>query len=298
MAIFNLRTKFLFFLSLTQSWNGLVGAHVLKQSCINHSCSAKRVTVSNPPVNLWDANVITEFNALMLSLNNQNEIKVVVFDSDTADFWAAPIDLNIFLPDAIPGRNSSALLEMYYENLGLLLTTPVIFIGEVNGRAWGAGDEHLLRMDMRFAGPNAQFGAPEAAVGLIHVGGMQQLVRLIGPGRASEYMLAAAQVSGTEAARVGWVNSVHPTAKALRAHVDGLATRISLFAVETIRATKASIAEQAPSKEALGNDRARFDQLGALPLVQGNVEAIIRLSHNQSKSWEENNNDNIVRYLY
>ncbi|KFZ14221.1 hypothetical protein V501_03360 [Pseudogymnoascus sp. VKM F-4519 (FW-2642)] len=298
MAIFKLATKCLFLLSLTQPWHGFAGAEVLKQSCINHSCSAKRVTLSNPPVNLWDANVITGFNALMLSLNSQDETKVVVFDSDTADFWAAPIDLNIFLPDAIPGRNSSALLEMYYANLDLLLTTPVIFIGEVNGRAWGAGDEHLLRMDMRFAGPGAQFGASEAAVGLIHVGGMQQLVRLIGPGRASEYMLAAAQVSATEAARVGWVNSVHPTAKALRAHVDGLAARISLFPIETIRATKASIAEQAPLKAALENDRARFDQLAALPLVQQNVEAIIRLSHNQSKSWEENNNDNIVRQLY
>lgn len=298
MTVFKLATKCLFFLSLTQPWHGLVGAQVLKQSCINQSCSAKRVTLSNPPVNLWDANVITEFNALMLSLNNQTDTKVVVFDSETADFWAAPIDLNIFLPDAIPGRNSSALLELYYANLDHLLTTPVIFIGEVNGRAWGAGDEHLLRMDMRFAGPDAQFGAPEAAVGLIHVGGMQQLVRLIGPGRASEYMLAAAQVSATEAARVGWVNSVHPTAKALRAHVDDLAARISLFAIETIRTTKASIAEQAPSNVALDNDRARFDQLAALPIVQENVEAIIRLSHNQSKSWEENNNNNIVRQLY
>lgn len=298
MTVFKLATKCLFFLSLTQPWHGLIGAQVLKQSCINQSCSAKRVTLSNPPVNLWDANVITEFNALMLSLNNQTDTKVVVFDSETADFWAAPIDLNIFLPDAIPGRNSSALLELYYANLDHLLTTPVIFIGEVNGRAWGAGDEHLLRMDMRFAGPDAQFGAPEAAVGLIHVGGMQQLVRLIGPGRASEYMLAAAQVSATEAARVGWVNSVHPTTKALRAHVDDLAARISLFAIETIRTTKASIAEQAPSNVALDNDRARFDQLAALPIVQENVEAIIRLSHNQSKSWEENNNNNIVRQLY
>lgn len=260
MAIFKLATKCLVLISLTQPWHGIVGARVLKQSCINHSCSAKRVTISNPPVNLWDANVITGFNSLMLSLNNQTETKVVVFDSDTADFWAAPIDLNIFLPDAIPGRNSSALLEMYYANLDHLLTTPVIFIGEVNGRAWGTGDEYLLRMDMRFAGPDAQFGAPEAAVGLIHVGGLQQLVRLIGPRRASEYMLAAAQVSGTEAARVGWVNSVHPTAKALRAHVDDLAARISLFAVETIRATKASIAEQVPLKAALDNDRARFDR--------------------------------------
>jgi enoyl-CoA hydratase/carnithine racemase len=295
MATFKMGTKLLFFLSLTHL---LVGAQVLKQSCINHACSAKRVTISNPPVNLWDANVITAFNAFMHSLKNQNDTKVVVFGSDTADFWASPIDLNLFIPNAIPGRNSSALLDTYYANLDLLLTTPVVFIGEVNGRAWGAGDEHLQRMDMRFAGPEAQFGAPEAAVGLIHVGGLQQLVRLIGPGRASEYMLAAAQVGADEAARVGWVNSVHPTVEALQAHVNNLAVRIALFSVDVIQATKASIAEQAPSKTALDNDRARFNRLGALPQTQENVEAILRLSQNQSKSWEEDNNNNIVRQLY
>lgn len=103
---------------------------------------------------------------------------------------------------------------------------------------------------MRFAGPEARFGAPEAAVGVLHVGAIQQLVRLIGPGRASEYMLSAAQVGAEEAARVGWVNSVHPTAEALRKHVDGVAARIALFPAETLRLTKASIAEQAPPRRA------------------------------------------------
>ncbi|KAL7898761.1 ClpP/crotonase-like domain-containing protein [Trichoderma sp. SZMC 28014] len=93
-------------------------------------------------------------------------------------------------------------------------------------------------MDMRFAGPDAQFGAPEASLGLIHVGGLQHLVRLIGPGRAAEYMLAAAQVSASEEARVGWVNSVYPTAEALHAHVDNLAVRIALFPIEAIQATR------------------------------------------------------------
>lgn len=298
MFSLSLATRLVYLLCLTHLWHGAARAKVLKQSCIDEPCSAKRVTISNPPVNLWDANVIEEFNDFMRSLNKQNETKVVVFDSDVADFWAAQIDLNLFQPDSIPGRNSTALVETYYDNLELLLSTPVIFIGEINGRAWGAGDEHLLRMDMRFAGPKAQFGAPEAAVGLIHVGGLQQLVRLIGPGRAAEYMLAAAQVTAQEAARVGWVNSVHPSAKALREHVDNLATRISLFTVEAIRATKATIAEQAPSQEIFERDRARFEQLGALPQVQKNVADIIHLSKNQSKVWELNNNDNIVRYLY
>jgi enoyl-CoA hydratase/carnithine racemase len=234
----------------------------------------------------------------MLSLQDQSDTKVVVFNSDSPDFWASSFDFNLFLPDGIPGRNASALADTYFANLDLLLTTPVIFIGETNGRAWGAGDEHLLRMDMRFAGPQAKFGAPEAAMGVIHVGGLQQLVRLIGPGRASEYMLAAAQVDASEAARVGWVNSVHPTVEALQQHVDSVATRIALFPIEALRATKASIAEQAPPKTAFENDVARFNQLASLPQTVENVASVLRLSQNQSESWEENLNNNIVQQLY
>ncbi len=218
--------------------------------------------------------------------------------SETPDFWAASIDINLLTTNGIPGVNTSAALETYYANLDLILSTPVIFIAEVNGRAWGAGDEHLLRMDMRFAGPEAQFGAPEAAIGVIHVGGFQQLTRLIGPGLTAEYMLSSAQVNATEAARVGWVNSAYPSADALRQHVDKLAKRIALFHIETIRATKASIAEQAPPKAAFANDLVRFNQLGALPFVQDNLQKVLNVSHNQSKGFEEDDNNNIVKFLY
>ncbi|KAL7918660.1 ClpP/crotonase [Trichoderma austrokoningii] len=298
MAIIKSLTNTILYLSLAQFYHSLAAAQILTQSCINDACSAKRITISNPPINLWDTNVIIAFNDFMLSLQDQNDTKVVVFDSDSPDFWASNLDFNLFSLNGIPGRNTSALVDTYLANLDLLLTTPVIFIGETNGRAWGAGDEHLLRMDMRFAGPQAQFGAPEVSVGVIHVGGLQQLVRLIGPGRAAEYLLAAAQVSASEAARVGWVNSVHPTVAALKAHVDSVATRIALFPIEALRANKASIAEQAPPRTAFENDLARFNQLASLPQATENLAGVLRLSQNQSKPFEENLDDNIVQQLY
>ncbi|KAH7062990.1 ClpP/crotonase-like domain-containing protein [Paraphoma chrysanthemicola] len=180
-----------------------VARDTVEKSCINDACSAARLTISNPPVNLFDKNVISDLNQGLKEFTGDNRTKVVVVSSDVPGFFGAQIDLNILGSTAPPSVNASAVLETYYDNLNRLLTSSIIFIAEVNGRAWGAGDEHILRMDMRFAGPEAQFGAPEAAVGLIHVGGLQQLIRLIGPGLASEYMLSAAQVKPTEAARIG-----------------------------------------------------------------------------------------------
>ncbi|TFB01753.1 hypothetical protein CCMA1212_006450 [Trichoderma ghanense] len=230
-----------------------------------------------PPINLWDANLVTSFNTFLNTLQAPDgTTKVVVFTSNNPDFWASTLDFNLFTQLGIPGRNGSSLLDTYFANLDLLLTTPVIFIGESRG----AGDEHLLRMDMRFVGP-------EAAIGVLHVGSIQQLVRLIGLSLASEYLLAAAQVSASEAARVGWVNSVHPSAEASRKHVD-----------ETLRLTKASIAEQAPPRRAFEYDLRRFNGLAGLPVVAANLEAVLRLSRNESRGFEEDLNGDIVRKLY
>ena len=289
----------LLFLALSQETLAATSRY-LHQSCINKDCSALRVTVSNPPVNLWDVNLIYQFNDFLTSLNDAaNDTKVVVISSDVSGYFVSQIDLNILAPNSLPPSvNTTDVLNKYYANLDLLLSTPVIFIGEVDGRAWGAGDEHLMRMDMRFAGPHALLGAPEAAVGLIHVGGLQQLTRLIGPGRASEYMLSAAEVSATEAARVGWVNSAYPTAQALRAHVDKLASRIALFHIEVLRATKESIARQAPSRKLLDADLQSFNHLASLPFLEKNVKRILEGSKNQSEFFERDNNDNVARLLY
>lgn len=96
MASLHAQIKIFFFLSLTHLWHCLAGAQILKHSCINDVCSAKRVTISNPPINLWDANVISAFNEFLLGLQDQNDTKVVVFNSDNADFWASTLDFNLF----------------------------------------------------------------------------------------------------------------------------------------------------------------------------------------------------------
>ncbi|KAK4629067.1 hypothetical protein CLAFUW4_08337 [Fulvia fulva] len=65
-----------------------------------------------------------------------------------------------------------------------------------------------------------------------------------------------------------------------------------------MRATKESIAEQAPSKGVFARDRKRFSDLAALPFVASNVQEIVKVSHDQSREWELNISDNIIEELY
>ncbi len=63
--------------------------------------------------------------------------------------------------------------------------------------------------------------------------------------------------------------------------MDNLAIRIAHFPIEALRATKAGIAEQAPSQAAYNNDLARFNQLTTLPIVAQNLNTLLTLSKNQ-----------------
>lgn len=86
----------------------------LEQQCINKDCSATRITISNPPINLFDKNLISETHDFLNNLNNQttNATKVVVFSSSTPNFWASHIDTNILTPGASTGPMWHGLKEM------------------------------------------------------------------------------------------------------------------------------------------------------------------------------------------
>ncbi|WP_369334853.1 enoyl-CoA hydratase/isomerase family protein, partial [Vibrio cholerae] len=61
---------------------------------------------------------------------------------------------------------------------------------------------------MRFAvKSHARFGQPEIGLGLVPGGGgSQYLPRLIGRGRAMEYLLTGKDILAEEAERYGWIN--------------------------------------------------------------------------------------------
>ncbi|KAH8806091.1 ClpP/crotonase-like domain-containing protein [Xylogone sp. PMI_703] len=244
-------------------------------------------SINHPPVNLYDSVFITDFHKFLLSLNNTvPSPKVVVVASTLPGFFVSNLDLRLASTKypVPPQVNSSAVLDTYFDVLNLLSTLPQVFIGEVDGNAYGAGNELLMHMDMRFAGPHASLGAPEIGAGLIHQGGIQTLSKLIGTGLTSEYMLSGLPISGAKAAAVGWVNSVYDTSNELTSAVNALASRISLFPSFGIAANKASIRVNGPDPVASARDAQTFVDLVPLPTVQFGIDRFIELSLNETDS--------------
>lgn len=245
--------------------------------------SVVRATINNPPINLFDRRVINDLYSFLTSLSSPNPPKVVIFDSANPVWFIAHLDLNILRTDAGAPADALNLTQTYVGIVHLLSSLPVIFIGQVSGRAFGAGNELLVQMDMRFAGPGARLGALEVGLGVTHGnGGIQYLTKLVGRGRASEYLLSAGDVDADTAASIGWVNTAYSSTEALHGAVDALAHRIAAFPAAALNATKFGINADRPTNASLANDLSNFIALQATTEAQEAITKFLKLSNNQT----------------
>lgn len=253
--------------------------------------SIARAAINNPPINILDHALLSDLHALLTLLTTTtHSIKVIILSSTNPKFFVAHYDLHVIsasspLPAPVTGESVSAL---YVSVVRLLWSTPVISIAEINGQAFGAGNELLVQMDMRFAGPGTRLGSLEVGLGVFAGNGeLQFMTQLIGRARTLEYLLSSGTVGAVEAERVGWVNRSFETVEAMQEHVAKLAERIARFPAEALAATKAGVNEQAPSVEMLDRDLGRFGALAGEKGTQRAVDEFLRRSGDQRDvEWE------------
>ena len=192
--------------------------------------SYRRVVLDNPPLNLMDPDIVLRFREIVTALENDDRVKVVVFESavdgfflNHSDFLANPEDLTN-IPQGPTG------LEAWPDFLVRLTRAPFVTIALIRGRATGNGSELSLACDMTFASREKTILSQwEVGAGLVAGGGpMARLPRLIGRQRALEVLLSSDDIGGADAERLGYVNRALPDAE-LDEFVDALATRIASF---------------------------------------------------------------------
>jgi enoyl-CoA hydratase/carnithine racemase len=112
-------------------------------------------------------------------------------------------------------------------------------IAAVNGLAFGGGFEVALACDIVIAAQGAKLGLTEARVGLYPAaGGIQRLIRQIGPRRANALLLTGRPTTADEALGLGLVNEVVAGEFVLDA-ARKWAQQIMLCSPAAIRATMA-----------------------------------------------------------
>jgi enoyl-CoA hydratase len=90
-----------------------------------------------------------------------------------------------------------------------LCATPLPVVAAVEGAALGAGTQLAVACDLRVAAPGARFGIPAAKLGLmVDHWTVQRLALLAGHGPARAMLLAAEEISGEDAFRLGLVQKL------------------------------------------------------------------------------------------
>jgi enoyl-CoA hydratase/carnithine racemase len=198
-----------------------------------------RVTFDHPPLNIFGPETIPQLDEVIQSLERDQNVKVVVFDSAVEGFFLTHYDFLAKLEDSTSLPPGATGLQALPDMLARLSRAPVASIASIRGRATGVGSELALASDMRFASrEKAILSQWEVGAGLVPGGGpMARLPRLIGRGRALEVLLSADDIGGDLAERYGYVNRSLPDSE-LDGFVDALARRIASFDKQAIADTK------------------------------------------------------------
>src|SRR5258708_16168345 len=120
-------------------------------SITQHSPQYWRVTFDNPPINLVDPAMIVALHELLTTIEQDNRVAVVVFDSADPEFFLAHYDLAAGPSplDALPAAPTP--FHHWAELLIRLAKSRAVTITAVRGRARGTGSELALATDFRFA---------------------------------------------------------------------------------------------------------------------------------------------------
>src|SRR2546429_1463345 len=189
-----------------------------------------RVVLDNPPLNLMGPEFVWQIREIVTALENDDRVKVVVFESAVDGFFLNHSDFLANIEDLTSIPQGPTGLEAWPDVLVRLTRAPFVSIALIRGRATGNGSELALACDMSFASrEKALLSQWEVGAGLVAGGGpMARLPRLMGRGRALEILLSSDDIRGDLAEAYGHVNRSIADAEMYRIE-DAVAIRIASF---------------------------------------------------------------------
>ena len=238
-----------------------------------------RVTFDLPPLNIFGPQEVPKLEAVVKSLESDDHVKVVVFESAIEGFFLTHYDFLAKPDEPTAERCGSTGLRPLPDMLARLSRAPVVSIASIRGRATGVGSELALACDIRFASrEKAILSQWEVGAGLVPGGGpMARLPRLMGRGRALEVLLGAEDINGELAQLYGYVNRSLPDSE-LDGFVDAFAMRIASFDKQAITETKRLVdVASLPSDAEIAPEWDAFLSSVQRPAAQAKIKKLMEL---------------------
>lgn len=254
-----------------------------------NSAAYWRVTFDNPPINMLDADTVAELTQLLESMESDEHLRVVVFDSANPEFFIAHFDTATELETILTPCSNG--LFPWVDFVDRFAKLPVVTVAAIRGRARAVGSEFALACDIRFGSlEKAILAQIDVGAGLLPGGGaLERLPRLVGRGRALEIVLGAEDFDAATAERYGWINRAIPDADFER-FVEAFARRIASFDKQVLAEAKRLINAHSDEPSAASINETQSAFFGALtwPAVSKRVPKLMALGSGQRSDLELN----------
>lgn len=167
--------------------------------------------------NAFNGPLVDEFEQFWQDRRYDDNVRVIVLDGGNAKGFCAGLDMETYAPkmfeaDETAAYNGQARMA---RTLLAMRQSPQPIISCIHGAASGIGFSLAMASDIRIVAENARFNAAYINIGL---GGADMassyfLPRLIGSGRANEFLLTGNWMSAEEAMALGFASRLVPREK-------------------------------------------------------------------------------------
>jgi cyclohexa-1,5-dienecarbonyl-CoA hydratase len=170
---------------------------------ICHDEAVARITLTNPPLNVIDFQMMDELSEALSQIERQKQVSVVLLDGSERAF-SGGVDVAVHTPELI-----RTMFEKFHGLIMQIVKLPKITIAEVQGACFGGGAELAMICDMCFTTPDAKWGFPEISLGCYPPVACTALAALVGEKRAADLIFTGRAFSGQEAAAWGLATEAH-----------------------------------------------------------------------------------------
>ena len=161
-----------------------------------------RLYLARPKHNVFNIDMMNEFNAALEELVKDDALKCVVILGDGPS-WCAGVDVGDHKPDM-----ADQMIATFNRSFELINALQVPTIAAVHGACLGGGMEYAIACDIVIAARKASFGQPEVKLGFFPPYAAVRLPVLIGPAKAIEVCTTGKIDSADEALAMGFVSQV------------------------------------------------------------------------------------------
>jgi 3-hydroxyacyl-CoA dehydrogenase/enoyl-CoA hydratase/3-hydroxybutyryl-CoA epimerase len=168
------------------------------------------IDVPGETMNVFNQQVIDDFDTLSTEIEEDDKIKAVIFVSGKEEGFIAGADIKM-LKGAYTKMDGSAISLAAHTMLGRIANSRKPHIAAIDGVCLGAGYELALACHYRIASNSrsTKIGLPEVMIGLLPGGmGNTKLPRLINLPGALDILLTRKQLDSRRALKLGMIDEV------------------------------------------------------------------------------------------